>query len=64
MLNLNQVCAVLNLRPRQLSVLIRQGVFTTSPTLKRNRLIPTEQVLKFVADAKANIPRRLRNETK
>jgi hypothetical protein len=57
MLNIQQVCFLLNIKRTQVYSLIKRGIFTVSPLIKRNKLIPYEQVMRVVEQAKANYPR-------
>jgi hypothetical protein len=56
MLNIQQVCFLLNIKRTQVYSLIKRGVFTVLPLIKRNKLIPYEQVMRVAEEAKANVP--------
>ncbi len=55
LVNISTVCKLLNIKRTQVYSLIKRGVFTVSPLIKRNKLIPYEQVMRVVEQAKANI---------
>ena len=59
-MTLKEVGQALSLSRSTLYRLIARGVFTVSPLTRRNRLVPREQVLAIVEQAKANVPNNAR----
>ncbi|GEM_PF-2080216 len=60
LMTLPEVGHALSLSKSTLYRLIARGVLTVSPITRRNRLVPREQVLGIVEQAKANVPKTAR----
>ena len=60
LITLREVCQALSLSKSTLYRLIARGVLTVSPLTRRNRLVPREQLLAIVEQAKANVPKNAR----